>query len=240
MDRVFERYNIFIFTLQVGRCAPDENLDADAITADTTPTTVAADSTAATTDPNTKAADQSPPTEDGKPSMFSKSKTELYKSLSTFGDGLGMVLKAVGQAALTAIGVLFGTYNSAISVVATTGETLSTGLNLANNVAKRVVLVRDLTGGVSNFASGMSTKFRENTKFTIANREKLFDEMDEKLENHHPETEPYLRSSTTNEGGADGKSTDTTTSAAAPPTNEGSKAADTTATETAPETITPA
>jgi len=242
LDKFFERYDIFIFTLQVDRCSADDGVGevadkaADPTTTATDPATVPTDPATAATDPTTAATDQPLPADDGKPSTFSKCKVELYKSLSTIGRGAGMFLKGFGQAALTVMGAFFGAINGLLSVSATTGDKLATGVNLVNNAASSIVLVRDVTGGAATVATGLATMNRQNSEFIIENRDKLFESLDKRLDNYRPDSEKFLIASTTAEGGADGKSTDTTAAAAASPTNEGPQ--ETTA-EAAPPTTTP-
>ncbi|CAI6356022.1 unnamed protein product [Macrosiphum euphorbiae] len=233
LDKFFERYNIHISPLQIDRCSSDdgvmpisdaaETADKTAPVADSTApaadsTTPATDSTTATTDPATATTDQPPPADDGKPSTFSKCKEEVYKSLTTIRRGAGMFLKGFGQAALSVMGALVGVFNGLLKITATTGDTVATGVNLVNNAAGSIVLVRDVTGGAATLATGLATTNRINSEFIIENREKLIDTLDKGLDNYHPESE----------GGADGKSTDTTAAAAAaaatPTTNEDAQA----------------
>ncbi|XP_003245632.1 uncharacterized protein LOC100569669 isoform X1 [Acyrthosiphon pisum] len=229
------------YFIRAGRCSPE---DAELPTSDAAEV---ADKTAATadstdsktdpiTDPATAATDQPPTVDDGKPSTFSKCKVELYKSLSTIGRGAGMFLKGFGQAALSVMGALFGAFNGLLSISATTGEKVASGVNLVNNAAGRIVLVRDVTGGAATLATNLATTNRLNSEFIIENRDKLFDSLDKRLDNYHPESEKFLIAPTTDEGGTDGKSTDTTAAAAAPPTNEGAQA---TTAEAAPATTPP-
>lgn len=223
LDNFFERYNIHISPLQIDRCSSDDGVmpisDA-AETADKTApaadsTAPATDSTTATTDPATATTDQPPPADDGKPSTFSKCKEKVYKSLTTIRRGAGMFLKGFGQAALSVMGALVGVFNGLLKITATTGDTVATGVNLVNNAAGSIVLVRDVTGGAATLATGLATTNRINSEFIIENREKLIDTLDKGLDNYHPESE----------GGADGKSTDTTAAAAATPTtNEDAQA----------------
>jgi len=222
LDKFFERYNIHIFALQIDRCSSDDGVmpisDATGTAEKTAEvadkTTPAADSTTATTDPATATTDQPPPADDGKPSTFSKCKEEMYKSLTTIRRGAGMFLKGFGQAALSVMGALVGVFNGLLKITATTGDTVATGVNLVNNAAGSIVLVRDVTGGAATLATGLATTNRLNSEFIIENREKLIDTLDKGLDNYHPEFE----------GGADGKSTDTTAAAATPTTNEDAQA----------------
>jgi len=175
----------------------NKDINKDSNTGTNTDTNL--DTNTGTNQTTTAGTDQSPPAQDSKPSMFSKCTTEVSKSISTLGDGLGLVMKAAGQAALTVIGTLFGTYNGLISVTAKTGETVAAGLNLVDNVASRVVLVNTLTGGASKLATGLATTFSNNSKITSANREKLFDEMDQRLDKYNPHLRALPIALSTNE-----------------------------------------
>ncbi|XP_060858473.1 uncharacterized protein LOC132935854 isoform X1 [Metopolophium dirhodum] len=230
------------YFIRVGRCSSDDAAlpisdvaaTADSTTAKTDPTTATTDpDTDPATDPATATTDQPPPADDGKASTFSKCKVELYKSISTIGRGAGMFLKGFGQAALSVMGALFGAFNGLLSITATTGDTLATGVNLVNNATGSIVLVRDVTGGAATLATSLATTNRLNSELIIENRDKLFDSLDKGLDNYHPESEKFLIAPTT---GQDGKSTDTTAAAAAPPTNEGAQA---TTAEAAPATTAP-
>lgn len=186
----------------------------------TDPANAVTDAATTVTDAATTATDQSPSADDGKASTFSKCKVEMYKSLSTMGKGASILLKGFGQAALTMIGALFGAFNGLLSITATTGDTVAKGVNLVNNAAGSIVLVRDVTGGAATLATEFATMNHENSDFIIQNDEKLFKSLDDRLDNYNPASESSPIASTTGKGGADGKSTDTTADDIAPPTNE--------------------
>jgi len=236
LDKFFERYNIFIFTFQFDRCSSDDAVPpisdgaevadktaatADSAAAKTDPTTATTDPA---NDPATATTDQPPPADDGKASTFSKCKVELYKSISTIGRGAGLFLKGFGQAALSVMGALFGAFNGLLSITATTQDTVATGVNLVNNAAGSIALVRDVTGGAASLATGLATTNRLNSEFIIENRDKLFDSLDKSLDNYHPESEKFLVAPATGQD------------VAAPPTNGGAQA---TTAEAAPETPAP-
>jgi len=120
-------------------------------------------------------------------------------------------MKAIGQAALTVIGTLFGTYNGLISVTAKTGKTVAAGLSMVDNAASNVAVVNGVTGVASKVVTGFATTFSENSEISSANREKLFDELDKGLEDYHPESKPLPIVPSTNEGDKSPDTTDTKT-----------------------------
>ncbi|KAL5237781.1 hypothetical protein ACI65C_005191 [Semiaphis heraclei] len=216
------------YIIRVGRCLPDDALlsISDATNTDTNTATNTDTNTATNTDTNTNnnptteaATDKSSPAQDSQPSMLSKCTKEVNKSISTLGDGLSLVMKAIGQAALTVIGTLFGTYNGLISVTAKTGETVAAGLSFVDNAASKVAVVNGVTGVANEVVTRFTKTFSENVEETSANRVKLFDELDKGLENYHPGSKPLP---------------------IAPSTNGGDKSPDTTVTETEQEVATPA
>lgn len=172
-----------IFTLQVDRCSAD---DPPLPATDPPPTAAetsspALDATKTATDPmatDTTAAD--------KPSMFNQCKTLVYKTISDLGVGTGMVLKAIGHAALAVMSALFGTYNGVVLTTAVAGETVAAGINSVNNVADRVVLVGDITSGAANLATGLTTTFRKNLEFNNENRQMMVEELESRLDNYQP------------------------------------------------------
>lgn len=165
--------------------------------------------------------------------MFSKCTTEVYKSLSTLGDGLGLVLKSVGQATLSVMGALFGTYNSLMSVTAKTGEVVATGLNLIDKAASNVVLVNTVTHGTSKMIDGLSVVFSENTKASSDNRVNMYDKMVKDVDEYDSRSKTLPNVSST-----DDKSADSTTATKTPLTDENSKTTDTTNVEAAQATTT--
>lgn len=174
------------------------------------------DPTIATTDPATTDTDQSPSADDSEASTFSKCKVEMYKSLSTMGKGSGMLLKGFSQAALTLMGALFGAFNGLLSITATTGDTVAKGVNLVNKTTGSILVVGDLTSGVSKLVTHMADVNHDDLDYLKKNNDKLFNLLDNDLDNYYPESK-----STTGEGDADGKLTDTKpANAAAPATDE--------------------
>lgn len=131
---------------------------------------------------------------------------DLYKSITDMGQGAGMILKAIGHGTMAVLSILLGSYNGIVLSTAATGDTVAAGLNSVNNAAGSVVLVRDVTSGVSTLATGLATTYRKNAEHNIENRQQLFNTMDSRLDNYHPESEPFLMGSAASQG----QTTDTT------------------------------
>lgn len=213
-DRFLKKCNL-IFTLQVDRCSAD---DPPSPAADALPTvadssspaveaiTAATDAINTATDPTTTATDPTAAAAaDDKPSMFNQCKTLVYKTISDIGMGTGMVLKAIGHAALAVMSALFGTYDGAVLTTAVTGETVAAGINSVNNVAGKVILVGDMTSGVANLATGLASTYRKNAEYNIENRQQLVKGLELRVDNYHPESETFLVPPVTNEVDAEVK-----------------------------------